>query len=68
MTKNNSLAARTKHIKIGSELLWSGRLVHVLRCEGISMVRGYAEAQYRVVGVYDGYVGIAFDCELKAVS
>jgi hypothetical protein len=68
MTKNNSLAARTKHIKIGSELMWSGRLVHVLRCEGISTVRGYAEAQYRVVGVYDGYVGTAFDGELKVAA
>lgn len=63
-----SIRARTKHLIVGSIYNWSGRPVRIVRCVGVTSVRGRTEAQFAVVGVSDGWTGTAFDCELQAAS
>lgn len=64
-TNTKSIRSRTKHLTVDSIHDWSGRTVRITKCLGITSQRGRNEAVFSVIGVFDGYVGTAFDCELQ---
>lgn len=61
----NSIRAATKHIANGKTMMWGNREVSVVRFDSFHNRNGRIEAQYRVVGLTDGYIGMAFASELK---
>ena len=56
----------TKHISNGKTMLWNDREVSVVRFDSFHNRNGKTEAQYKVVGLADGYIGMAFASELVA--